>query len=67
MSEPPVAELELSPEEQAVADAARTMFAAMAACEQAGGDGNRAFLAAIPPEALAEAKRQFPFLAFLGL
>lgn len=60
-------EYRLTAEEAAVAEAARAMFAAMAACEEAGGDGNRAFLAAIPPEALEEAKRQFPFLAFLGL
>lgn len=73
MSEPatePAAEpaaAELTPEELAVAHAALTMFETMAACEQAGGDANRAYLAAIPPELLAEAKRQFPLLGFLGL
>lgn len=60
-------ELAESTAEQRVADAARAMFEAVARCEQEGGDPNRAFLAAIPPEALAEAKRQMPFLSFLGL
>lgn len=59
--------VELSVEEQAVADSVRAMFEAMAVCAQAGGDPNRAYAAAIPPEVLAEARRQVPFLAFLGL
>lgn len=67
MSEQAAPELELSTEELAVVDAVQTMFAAMARCEEAGGDTNRAYLAAIPPELLAEAKRQVPLLGFLGL
>lgn len=59
--------LELSVEEAAVADAARRMFEAMGACAAAGGDTQRAFLAGTPRELFEEAKRQVPFLAFLGL
>lgn len=57
----------LTAAEEEVARSVQAMFSAVAACEREGGDPNRAFLAAVPPEALAEAKQQFPFLSFLGL
>lgn len=56
----------LTPEELEVVKAVQEMFRVSALCEQAGGDPNRAFLAAVPQEALDEAKAQFPLLGFLG-
>lgn len=57
----------LTVEEQQVVDAVQAMFAALETCATAGGDPNRAFLHAVPPEMMAEARRQVPLLAFLGL
>jgi hypothetical protein len=54
-------------EELAVATAMQGLFRALQACETAGGDTNKAFTAAIPPEVLDEMKRQMPILAFIGL
>lgn len=58
---------ELTLEERQVVESVQAMFAALALCAEAGGDPNRAFMAAVPPDLMAEARRQVPLLAFLGL
>lgn len=67
MSEPALEPVPLTREEQVAVEAVQSMFAALELCAEAGGDPNRAFLAAVPAEMMMEARRQVPLLAFLGL